>query len=67
MVKIMNQIKKEEKTHMPKQFNFWIVASGDAARKICNYLSKQIIYMRNNQYKKTFYTLQREMLLTGEV
>ena len=48
---------------MPKQFNFWIVASGDAARKICNYLSKQIIYMRNNQYKKTFYTLQREMLL----
>ncbi|WP_370774805.1 hypothetical protein [Anaerobutyricum hallii] len=52
---------------MPKQFNFWIVASGDAARKICNYLSKQVIYMRNNQYKKTFYTLQREMLLTGEV
>ena len=63
---VADQIKKEE-SRVPKRFNFWIVASGDADRKICNYLSKQVIYMKNNQYEKTFYTLQREMLLTGEV
>lgn len=64
---VADQIKKEEGSRVPKRFNFWIVASGDADRKICNYLSKQVIYMKNNQYGKTFYTLQREMLLTGDV
>lgn len=63
---VADQIKKEEGNRVSKRFNFWIVASGDADRKICNYLSKQVIYMKNNQYEKTFYTLQREMLLTGD-
>ena len=61
---VADKIKKEE-MHIPKRFNFWIVASGDADKKICNYLSKQVIYMKNNQYEKTFYTLQKEMLLTN--
>lgn len=63
---VADQIKKENQ-QTPKRFNFWIVASGDADKKICNYLSKQVIYMKNNQYGKTFYTLQKEMLLTGDL
>lgn len=63
---VADQIKKESQ-QTPKRFNFWIVASGDADRKICNYLSKQVIYMKNNQYEKTFYTLQKEMLLSGDL
>lgn len=58
---------KEERSRVPQRFNFWIVASGDADRMICNYLSNQVIYMKNNQYEKTFYTLQKEMLLTGNL
>lgn len=58
---------KEEQTQGTGRFNFWIVASGNADRKICNYLSNQVIYMKNNQYEKTFYTLQKEMLLTNAV
>lgn len=61
---VADQIKAESQS-VPKRFNFWIVASGDADRKICEYLSNQVIYMKNNQYEKTFYTLQKEMLLTS--
>lgn len=50
---------KEENNHVPKRFNFWIVASGDADRKICNYLSEQVIYMKNDQYEETFTTLRK--------
>ena len=50
---------KEENNRIPKRFNFWIVASGDADRKICRYLSKQVIYMKNNQYEETFTTLRK--------
>lgn len=50
---------KEENNRAPKRFNFWIVASGDADRKICNYLSEQVIYMKNNQYEETFTTLRK--------
>lgn len=56
---------KEESQHTSKRFNFWIVASGDADRKICNYLSDQVIYMKNSQYDEAFSTLQKEILLTG--
>lgn len=55
---------KEESQHTPKRFNFWIVASGDADRKICDYLSDQVIYLKNSQYDEAFCTLQKEMLLT---
>ena len=50
---------KEENNRIPKRFNFWIVASGDADRKICKYLSEQVIYMKNNQYEETFTTLRK--------
>ena len=50
---------KEESNRIPKRFNFWIVASGDADRKICSYLSEQVIYMKNNQYEETFTTLRK--------
>lgn len=60
---VADQIKAENQ-NVPKRFNFWIVASGDADRKICEYLSDQVIYMKGSQYEKTFYTLQKEMLLT---
>ena len=61
---VADQIKAENQ-NKSKRFNFWIVASGDADRKICDYLSDQVIYMKNNQYEKTFYTLQKQMLLTS--
>ena len=54
---------KEENNRIPKRFNFWIVASGDADRKICKYLSEQVIYMKNNQYEDTLTTLRKLLFL----